>query len=93
MLDVKLICIYNQFDANGGLYLADFDEDTRRHLCALTLDNISSMVNEYSHEYEINDILMLGDNKEFLTGLKEQILSDYALNYANEQINITILGK
>jgi hypothetical protein len=36
---------------------------------------------------------MLGDNKIYLQGVREQILSDYAVNYANEKINITILGE
>ena len=93
MSDVKLICICNQFDANGTLLLANFDEDTRRNLCSFNLREVAHSINQYSHEYDVNDIIMLGDNKTYLQGIREQILSDYTLNYANEKINITILGE
>ena len=93
MSDVKLICICNQFDSDGTLCLANFDEDTRRCLCTFKLEEVAHSINEYAKELDVNDVLMLGDNREYLKGIKEQILSEYALNYSNEKININILGE
>lgn len=93
MSDVKLICICNQFDSDGTLCLANFDEDTRRCLCAFSLEEVANSINQYAKELNVNDVLMLGDNKEYLKGIREQILYDYALKYSNEEINITILGE
>lgn len=93
MSDVKLICICNQFDNDGTLCLANFDEDTRRCLCTFSLEEVANSINQYAKELNVNDVLMLGDNKEYLKGIREQILYDYALKYSNEEINITILGE
>ena len=93
MSNVKLICICNQFDKEGTLCFANFDEDTRRCLCSFSLNEIAASINQYSKELDVNEIVMLGDNKEYLKGIREQILSDYAINYSNEKINISIIGE
>ena len=93
MPDVKILCICNQFDAYANIVIADYDNDTQTPPATFTLDSIAAGIYTGSQNYKTNNVVLLGDNKQYLQGIREIILSDYALNYANENINITILGE
>lgn len=93
MPNVKILCICNQFDAYANIVVADYNDDTQTPATTFALDSIAEGIYVGSKNYKTNDIILLGDNKEYLKGIREIILSDYALNYANENINITILGE
>lgn len=92
MSDVILVLHFNQFDALGNLFLQDTKGNQERQLLSAVLPNTcGQLVRQAALRFSQKEIVLVGDNREFLEGLQEIILSEYTNNYDNNIIDITIL--
>ena len=92
MSDVKLICVYNQFDYNGTLYESNEGTDLKE-IAKVTMDDAAAILCKHTNEYSTNDVWVMGDNTEFLRGFCGQVANDYALYFSNQKINLHIIGE
>jgi len=93
MSDVRLVYICNQFDAEASIHQVDFDNDVNIAICSFEFELTSKMIHKITEKYETNDIWFVGDNMEYLKGVREQILTDHEMNYNNNELNIHIIGE
>lgn len=93
MSDVKIICILNDFSTNIMTYRADFSTDEKSETRISPIDLIAFTLQEEAKKYNVNDILFVGANTEYMRGIRELTLNDLALNYDNTSLNIKIIGE
>lgn len=93
MPDVRLICICNQFDADALIYRMDFENDISTTICSFEFGLMSEMIHKTTEQFDTNDIWLVGDNLEYLKGVREQVLSDHELNYSSNELNLHIIGE
>ena len=91
MSDVILVLQFNQFDALGNLFLQDIGNQERQFLSMVLPNTCGQLVRQAALQFSQKEIVLVGDNREFLEGLQEIILSEYTNNYDNNIIDITIL--
>ena len=92
MSDVILVLHFNQFDALGNLFLQETKGNKERQFLSFVWPNAcGEMVRQAALQFSQKEIVLVGDNREFLEGLQEIILSEYTNNYDNNIIDITIL--
>ena len=91
MSNVKIVCEINVFDAHGRFYTQDEEKMILRS--AFNIDNLAFELNEQLNFHNTNDVILIGDNKEYLKGIREQLLTDCSTEYSNKNLNISILGE
>ena len=91
MSNVKLILSFNQFDAVGSLFLQNIDSQERQLIHYVLPNTCGPYVRQAALQFEQNDLILIGDNREFLNGLQNIILEEYIKNYDNNTLNITII--
>lgn len=93
MSNVKIICICNQFDSNVRIYKVNLDTDESGESRYYLLNNLAFGLQEQTKIHNNNEVLFVGDNIEFLKGLRETVLHELTLNYDNTNINIEVIGE
>lgn len=93
MSDVKLMLSFHQFDWEGQVFLYDPISHTAEVLGPVNLSNCANIVRQCALSYSKQDLTLIGDNRAFLEGIKDSILTEYETNYAQENLNITIIAE
>ena len=91
MSDVIMVLDFSPFDAMGSLFLQDAKTQERRLLAYVAPNTCGPYVRQAALQFSQKEIVLVGENKEFLKGLREIILEEYTNNYDNNVIDITIL--